>query len=244
LETGEVGPGYLRYKDCDQGDFLFHLCFEIIRKYTIEELREVHLCVVAEPGKGRSVTKGMAAVKLILDVVSKICSTVLAKAFHSSYSGMKASDHAWRLYQHLFTKEMEDIVFKGEFKLANDTGGSKAKMRYTTYESCYCSSTDYSNATDNFNHEIGREISASWMEFCGIPKYLRLLVKRVSFHPRKVFYRSKDELEDMGKHVEKDLYEITLHRGLLMGDPMTKPILHLLNILVRSSELEVVSLLK
>jgi hypothetical protein len=57
------------------------------------------------------VTKGRIALKVVLDLVNKLCSEVLKKAFPSSYSGMAQSDHPWRLYNSFFTKEFEDLIF-------------------------------------------------------------------------------------------------------------------------------------
>jgi len=71
----------------------------------------VYLGMVKEPSKARSITKGPAALRVILDWVSRLCSSVLSKTFPSSHSGMKQSDHPWRLFESLFTKEFEELMF-------------------------------------------------------------------------------------------------------------------------------------
>lgn len=47
----------------------------------MNDLKKVFLTVVNEPGKARSVTKSHASLKIVLDQVSKICCSVLRKAF-------------------------------------------------------------------------------------------------------------------------------------------------------------------
>lgn len=76
------------------------------------QLLVVDALVVREPGKARSVTKGPAHVKVLLDIVSKLCADVLAKAFPSSNSGMKMSDHPWRLFKDFSNTEFDSMFFQ------------------------------------------------------------------------------------------------------------------------------------
>jgi hypothetical protein len=83
------------YTGDNVGEFIFWTCYLEVVSTPPEDLQVAHLVVVNEPGKARSVTKGQAAIKIVLDFVSGICSEVLSAAFPSSASGMKMSDHSW-----------------------------------------------------------------------------------------------------------------------------------------------------
>jgi len=89
------------------GERILHRCIYVVIRMTREERTNAYLTVVKEPSKARSVTKGPACLKVILDFVNKICSEVLSKAFPSSTSGMTMSDHPWRLFNSFFTNEFE-----------------------------------------------------------------------------------------------------------------------------------------
>jgi hypothetical protein len=104
FDTGKV----LTYKSASlfesAGEALFHCCLDEVLRTTPEELRKVQLTTVKEPGKARTVTKGPAALKVVLDTVSKICSWPLKK-LESSASGMGKSHHGWNLFCDLFDEQ-------------------------------------------------------------------------------------------------------------------------------------------
>jgi len=105
--------------------------------------------MVREPSKARAVTKGPASLRVILDWVSRICSVVLSKTFPSSHSGMKESDHPWRLFESLYTKEFEDVLSlsKGDGVKEWDDD----RKNYTvTLPRVFAASTDYKDATNAF----------------------------------------------------------------------------------------------
>jgi len=185
-----------------------------------------------EPAKSRTVTKGPAPCKFIFDLVSKLCSDPLKKAFPSSHSGMAESNHPWRLQQATYTKEFEGEVFSGRENVRHE--GPSKQIHDIVYDCCFAGSTDYEEATDNFNLEIAEIIGVWWMKFCGIPPSLVSLIRTFTFKPRIVFFTATGPFKKMGDATNvKNVRCVTLRRGLLMGDPMTKPILHLLNISVR-----------
>jgi len=110
------------------------------------------------------------------------------------------------------------------------------KLEEIIYETCFASSTDYSEATDFMSHEVADLIGSAWMQYCGIPTLLRSLVRKVAYTERKVFFMAKGPLRNLGTVTDnKEVRTAILRRGVLMGDPMTKPVLHLLNICVRKT---------
>jgi len=184
---------------------------------------------VKEPGKARSVTKARACLKIVLDLVSKLCSEPLAKGIRSSQSGMSASNHGWNFFNS-FTNELE----KNEvFSLLSreETSFEGYVERTDTFEDLFVSSTDYSEATDLLQHTVGRDLGIPWMTKCGIPRVLQGIVVETCYKPRQIYFKATGLLADLGDPTDaKDIRVVTLRRGVLMGDPLTKPVLHLVNV--------------
>jgi len=210
------------------GELIFWVCLDRVLHTPPVELRKAFLTVVKEPGKARSVTKARACLKVVLDLVSKICAEPLAKGVRSSQSGMGASNHGWNFFNSLSGElEKEDV-----FSLLHreETTFEGYVERTDTFEDLFVSSTDYEEATDLLEHKVAADLGVPWMHKCGIPKVLRGIVIETCYKPREVFFKATGLLKDLGEPVEGDIHKITLRRGVLMGDPLTKPVLHLINV--------------
>jgi len=235
LDTGE-NIEYRRKADFESiGTAVFWACLSEVMGEDPQYLSEVFLTLVKEPGKARVVTKGHAALKIVLDTVSKICAGPLKKGFKSSESGMGKSHHGWNLFRDMFSEEFEDILFSENRKLREEDVYVDHIERLVVWEELYCSSTDYQEATDRLIHLLGRIIGSVWMRKCGIPPVLRGIVMAICYRPRKVYFSASGALKTEGRPVEgdPDLRYVTLYRGVLMGDPLTKVVLHFTNIVAR-----------
>jgi hypothetical protein len=235
LDTGRV----VAWKHSEQfdtvGELIFWVSLDRVLHTPLEELQKAFLTVVKEPGKARSVTKARACLKIVLDLVSKICSEPLAKGVRSSQSGMSASNHGWNFFNS-FTNELEkDEVFA---LLNRDETPFKGYVERTdTFEDLYVSSTDYSEATDYLQHSVARDLGVPWMTKCGIPKLLQGIVIDTCYKPRQIYFKATGLLADLGTATdEPDIRVVTLRRAVLMGDPLTKPVLHLINVCDRLLE--------
>jgi hypothetical protein len=232
LETGEPLAG-LAYSKLNPGSFIFWKCLEIIRETPLEELQCAELITVNEPGKARTVTKGKTAIKIVFDAINKICSDVLSKTFSSSEAGMKMSDHMWKVFRGTSTE-----TYKEEFYTtakAYSTKSGKSNILDVIFKNVFASSTDYKEATDRVNVHLARILANFWMDICGIPPILKGIVNACSFEPRKIFFSATGYLTNFGEPDPDNSRRrfIRMTRGLLMGDPFTKPNLHLINIIVR-----------
>jgi len=232
LDSGRI-ESYRYAEDFNTtGELIFWVCLDHVLRTPPDVLTHAYLTVVKEPGKARSVTKARACLKVVLDTVSKICSEPLAKGIRTSSSGMGAANHGWNFFTSMSNTEMEKEVFSLYDREENPYEGYVE--RTDTFEDLFAVSTDFKTATDSALHEVGRELGDAWMRKCGIPPVLRGIVQRCCFEPRKVFFRAKGLLEGLGRRSEfEDTNYVDLRRGILMGDPLTKPILHLINIGVR-----------
>jgi len=215
------------------GTAVFHACLEEVLQTSPEELRKVSLTLVSEPGKARAVTKGHAALKIVLDTVSKICAWPLKKGFRSSESGMGRSNHGWNLFRDFFSEEMYNELFTERKPLREEDTYADHVERRVVWEDCFVGSTDYQEATDRMVHTLADIIGDRWMRMCGIPRTLQGIVRAVCFRPRRVFFYGTGPLKNLGTPVDGDLRSTDLNRGVLMGDPLTKVILHFCNILAR-----------
>jgi hypothetical protein len=214
------------------GEKIFWISLHIIFKTPREELLKSFLVVVKEPGKGRSVTKSIACLKVVLDMVNKLCSIPLKKGFESSTSGMSKAHHGWNFFKELFTEDFKDIVFNIHDR-HEDVYAAYSQVR-EEYSNAFVSSTDYTTATDYLLHEVAEIIGNKWMIRCGIPPVLRGIVTSTCYRPRSIFFRAEGPLKDIG---HKDPVTgnrcVQLVRGVLMGDPLTKIVLHFVNIVTR-----------
>jgi hypothetical protein len=216
------------------GEYIFWRCLNAVMCTDPSDLRNAFLTVVKEPGKGRSVTKGVSYLKVVLDLINKLCSEPLKKGVPSSTSGMGKSHHGWNYFNSLF-----DEGFKKEvFSVATDNTTSYAtyEEHERVYHDLFVSSTDYEEATDSMPHEFGALVCERWMRVCGIPPLLRGIVHETCYKPRNIYFQGTGALSTYGEPAPEfgeGIRYVILRRGVLMGDPLTKVVLHFTNIVTR-----------
>jgi len=233
LETGKILKFLPKEGFESIGTAMFFACLDEVLHTSPENLREVFLTVVREPSKARVVTKGRAALKIVLDTVSKICSYPLKKGVSSSGSGMGKSHHGWNLFRDFTSEEMYGLLFKEDRKRRVEDVFNDHIDRVMYWEDLWFCSTDYQEATDRMVHKFARETACKWMKKCGIPPLLQGIVVEVCYKPRTVYFNGTGPLSKIGRAIDGTIRAVTLYRGVLMGDPLTKVVLHLSNIIAR-----------
>jgi hypothetical protein len=235
LFSGEVESEKL-LSEISPGTYVFWTCLDEVLKSDPSQMTRAALVMISEPGKARTVTKAKACLKVVLDVVNKICSHPMSK-IESSKSGMTKSSHAWNAFKAGWTPEGKKFVFNEESRREQTMpdGSTFVKRRF---RDVYTSSTDYEEATDSMHHEIARTVSKYWMKKCGIPPILQSIVLGTCYVPRSIVFEAYGPMAGLGtKWTEDSPFRepefVTLRKGVLMGDPLTKVTLHLVNILVR-----------
>jgi hypothetical protein len=233
LNTGRVISQKAPHAFETVGEFVFWASLDTILRTPHEYLRYIFLTVVQEPGKARTVTKGSACLKIVLDVVNKICSWPLKKGIESSTSGMGRSHHAWNFFIRMMSDEMKEDLFRVRERQEEEFEGYVE--RTDTYEDFFVSSTDYKEATDAMLHQFASKSGNMWMVKCGIPPVLRGVVNMACYGPRTVVFTGTGGLSQFGvpSSLGEGLREIKLVRGVPMGDPLTKIVLHMTNIVTR-----------
>jgi hypothetical protein len=234
LDTGE--PTHLKtFEECTVGEYIFWRALEEVLATPIEKLKEAYIVGVQEPSKTRVITKATASLKIVLELVHGVCSYPLGK-IPSSVSGMTKDNHGWNLFKDFFSHS--DILFNEIEKNIQQTSATNY-MEERLWADIYILSTDYSTATDALEHSRARILGVGWMIKCGIPPLLRGIAEAICFQPRTLIFKAKGALKGYGEPYKDDLNKVLLRKGILMGDPLTKVILHLTNICVRKNAMSI-----
>ncbi|QZE12030.1 MAG: RNA-dependent RNA polymerase [Sclerotinia sclerotiorum narnavirus 1] len=234
LQTGRV-TGYENLDTLNTGEYIFWKCLDIVLKTPPEDLKRAFVTVVKEPGKGRTVTKASAALKIVLDFVSRLCAEPMKKGIASSRSGMGKSHHGWNFFLSLMSLENKEDLFRVAQR--DEREFADYVERLDIYADLFVSSTDYKTATDYLHHDVARELGDAWMRKCGIPDILRGIVCMTCYTPRNIYFTGTGPLAKYGENADEfgqNIRRIRLVRGVLMGDPLTKVVLHMVNICTRT----------
>jgi len=231
LDTGAIVERF-KYDGSNSGDFIFWRCLEEVLSKSPERNREAFVAIVREPGKARTVTKGPIALRIVLDVINKICSFPLKK-LSSSSAGMEKDAHGWQMFKAFFENSKETFHLQGKPELVGSPSLRVEKSEIRTYDDLFVEFTDYETATDSFHHEVGKIIMMQWFSRVGIPKILQRIAFGVIPQRRKIIFEAQNLFNDIGEPHEGTQRFIWLNSGFLMGDYLTKVILHIQNAATR-----------
>jgi len=208
LHTGEPTGVILKEGPDNQGERLFHWAIGLFRNRSSVYDRNCMSCrvsLVAELGKFRTITISHLSHAILLHPMSHLGLKVL-EVFPSSESGIGAANHAWNVFKRLSHKNPSAyFLFKEEIRTA-------------VY------STDWEQATDYGDRYISGAILNRFLNLLGVPKWYREAIVFALTAPRQV-----ETLDKKGCPV--DWFFTT--RGILMGDPCTKVVLHLFHLVGR-----------
>jgi hypothetical protein len=232
LNTGKFLYSFT-YERTKEGEYIFWRCLEEVLSHDPKEISKVFVAVVKEPGKARTITKGSAYLKVILDTVNKIVSYPLTKV-ETSVSGMSKDAHGWNFFQDFFKEENKEISFHGVVSDDRSPDGRHI-TRLVQYDALWVECTDYTDATNAMNHEVAKLLSDSWLKACGIPRVLKRIIDSTCFTSRVVVFNGSGIFSKIGEPDEPGttLRRVVLEKGIMMGDPLTKVLLHNVNISVR-----------
>jgi len=201
LNTGQQ-TGVILTESSPIGERLFHWsCGMFVDRTRCYEKNNMscRISLVAELGKYRTITVSTLQHAVLLHPMSHIGLKVL-EAFPSSESGIGAANHAWNFFKRLSHKNPSASFI---FDMKNET----AVM-----------STDWSQATDYCDPLIAGAMLNRFLFNLGVPPWYRETVLFALTAPRQV-----ETLDRNGAPV--DVFYTS--RGVLMGDPVTKVVLHL-----------------
>jgi len=209
LQTGRI-TGKLTPESDGVGECLFAWALE---QFADDELcydrnvMSVRISLVAELGKYRSITVSHLAHSVLLHVLSHVLLEYL-KAIPSSESGIQAANHAWNFFKRMSHKNpCANFIFSKEDEL-------------------YAFSTDWEQATDYCDHSVAEGLLNRLCTNLGIPDWYRETCVFALCAPRQVEFIDPEN---------KTLEMFLSSRGVLMGDPVTKVILHLYHLVGRQA---------
>jgi hypothetical protein len=206
LQTGLPTGKILRNGD-HIGTRLFHWAcghFRDRRNIYRTNVMSVRISLVAELGKYRSITVSHLAHALVLHVMSHVLLEYI-RVIPSSASGVSAANHAWNFFKQISHKNPD----------ANWIFGDKDS---------YLFSTDWEQATDYCDHTVAAAIINRLSFNVGFPRWYRETCCFALTAPRQV-----EEIDPS----DKTLGCYYTRRGVLMGDPVTKVILHAYHLVAR-----------
>jgi len=160
---------------------------------------------------------------------------------------MTQSNQGWEFFESLFSERFADIMFKRK-KKPKWRRSFEDNTRWTktgSYCKRYVGSSDYDTASDWLKHEPAGLCADFWLWQMGFGQKFRRLIHKMLFRPCKVFFTAAGPFKDVGNFHEWRqtgkgrqtkrimVRYVWLLRGVLMGNPLTKVILHLINMVAR-----------
>jgi hypothetical protein len=208
LHTGKPTGKVLTKENSKQGELLFNwACNQFADRSKIYSNNNMscRISLVAELGKYRTITVSSLQHALLLHPFSHMGLKML-EIIPSSTSGIGAANHAWNFFKRLSHKN------------------PSASFIFDEKISTSVTSTDWEQATDYSDPYIAGAILNRLMSHLGVPKWYRETVHLALCAPRQV-----ETLDRNGAPIEV----FYTKRGVLMGDPVTKVVLHLYHLIGR-----------
>lgn len=209
------------------GQKLFHLCCHEIKKlesnadcttFIGNKLLDCRASVVEEQGKARVITVSNVMHAMFLHPMAHVLSVLIASV-PSSASGMKASTHCWNFYKRMGRNEIpSDGIF------SEHEGPKKL----------YFGSEDWSEATDRLNPDLARQMVESIGHELNLPRWYTRWCAILISCPRRIYREGTYKIGGFSTNqlIEPDSCYYK-RRGVLMGDPLCKQVLHMTHIVSR-----------
>jgi hypothetical protein len=201
LHTGQLTGKILR-SSSPIGERLFHwACGTFVDRKRVYQRNcmSCRISLVAELGKYRTITVSTLQHALLLHPLSHMGLKIL-EAFPSSESGIGAANHAWNFFKRMSHKNPSaSFIFRKDIQTS-------------------VMSTDWESATDYCDPYIAGAMLNRFLFSIGVPRWYRETALFALTAPRQV-----ETLDRNGAPIEV----FYTKRGVLMGDPVTKVVLHL-----------------
>jgi len=172
----------------------------------IKQFMNAKVLHIQEPLKQRNLTKSTSELTWFLTPAGKMLQEVLAK-LPEHVVGLKLSSDAWKFQQRIHPNSDGGFIFKDG----------------RVEESVFVFS-DWVEATDNIHKAVGYHHLKALMEYSGFPQAYKLMVLQIVLTPQPV----EEVLLDYSD--TKVLFQGFIRNGFMMGNPVTKSILHLLHV--------------
>jgi len=177
-------------------------------KEKVQKLLNAKILHIQEPAKQRNLTKSTSELTWFLTPMGKMLQSVLSH-LPDHYVGLRSTSDAWKFQQRLHPRNEGHFIFKDD----------------TSIDFKFISS-DWTESTDHINKVIGLHHLKVLADYVGIPQaYLEMVMVLLSL-PQPVEEIIRDDLY----LYESPFYQGYIRCGFMMGNPVTKSILHLLHV--------------
>jgi hypothetical protein len=206
LDTGRF-TGRVLGPDASQGERLFMWACNKFHDRNLcyeRNIMSVRIHLVAELGKYRGITVSHLAHACLLHVLSHVLLEYISD-IPSSASGVGAANHAWNFFKRISHKNpSSSFVF------------SKTEN--------FVFSTDWETATDYCDHKVAAAILNNLCCQLGVPQWYRQTCVFALCAPRQIEFVDENE---------RTLESFISKRGILMGDPVSKAVLHCYHLITK-----------
>jgi len=171
---------------------------------------------ISEPGKERNLTKSHAVLAWFLTPASKITQGALS-LLPEHRAGLLESSHEWR-----HQKRVSAMSDESGFIYDGITGRTNDEIQHVF--------KDWTESTDFISKYVGWAHLRGLMDYLGFPNgYKRLVLKTIVEAQPVVETTSRTILDDGHEIVDPVNWTGFIREGFMMGNPMTKTILHLVH---------------
>jgi len=181
---------------------------------------------ISEPGKERNLTKCTATYAWFLTPAGKMCQSILAN-LPEHKAGLEMSAHDW----------MHTRRISGE---SEESGFIYDPLTGKVEEDIIHSFKDWTESTDFIGKHVGISHLRALMDFVSFPTKYKELVCRLVMSPQPVEEVCLRKRGGFCSDSDSEQYIVSwkgaIREGFMMGNPITKTVLHLIHI----SELEIV----
>jgi hypothetical protein len=172
---------------------------------------------ISEPGKERNLTKSHATLAWFLTPASKITQGALA-LLPEHKAGLLESGHEWRHQKRVSA-------------LSDESGFIYDPVTGYTRDSIHHFFKDWTESTDFITKSVGWALLRGLLDFLAFPSSYKRLVLQTVLEPQPVVEAiHRSILDDGGEIIEPIKWNGFIRDGFMMGNPMTKTILHLAHI--------------
>lgn len=178
---------------------------------TDEDFLNSELICVNEPGKARMLIKSMSVLNWFLTPAGKISQKILGKC-PDHKAGLELGSHDWH-----HTKRISGESAEARFMY--DPGSGRLK------KSIIMGYMDWTEATDAMVKRVGIAHLQAFWGYIGFPEDYGKLILTIIREPQPVTETLM--FKDIGEEPERLTLKGTINEGFMMGNQMTKTILHL-----------------
>jgi hypothetical protein len=179
------------------------------------EFLDARVLHVQEPGKDRNLTKSSAHLAWVLTPAGKICQSILSMLPEHKV-GLTGSSHGWK-----YGRRISGLSSEASF-VYNKTNSKLDK----NFVQCF---GDWTESTDFIEKEVGFALLRAIMDYVGFPTMYEKVVLTLIVQPQPV-----TEVVRLSSENPEEQFIIPwkgfIRNGYMMGNPVTKTILHSLHI--------------